>query len=171
MNTPSELAVAFVVGLLVGAAAVAGVGALIPVDETRSPAASMTTATGTVPENATLPPSWVAQLPANDDSLVVLNYTYTHDDPSLDHHVDVSESGPGAYVVTVSATPDDDGKGDPPAGQVPRTHVEAVVALPSDYVAVTVRFDGRDLGTFLNPGSSAEFHPVNASRVAGASAG
>ena len=170
MNQFPKLAVAFVVGLAVGAAAVAGVGALIPVDETRSPTASMTTSTGTVAENATLPDSWIAQVPAGDASLVVLNYTYTHAEPSLDHRVAVEKSGPGAYVVNVSATPADDGKDDPSAGQVPGTHVEAVASLPSDYDSVTVRFDGRNLGTFPNLGSSVEFHPVNASRAAASSA-
>lgn len=164
MNDSLRLAVAFAVGLLLGAAAVAGGAALIPTDETRSPAASMTTATGTAAEDAALPPSWIARIPASGESLVVLNYTYTHDDPSLDHRVDVGETSPGAYVLNVSAAPADDAKADPPAGRIPRTRVEAVASLPSDYDAVTVRFDGRDLATLRNPGSSVEFHPVTASR-------
>ena len=159
------LVAVFVVGLLIGGAAVAGVGTTLPTDETRSPTASMTTSTGTVPENATLPASWIAQVPASDESMVVLNYTYTHEASSLDHRIAVGETAPGEYVVNVSATPVDDGKADPPAGQVSRTHVEAVASLPSDYDAVTVRFDGRDLATLSNPGSSIEFHPVNASRA------
>ena len=157
---------AFIVGLLIGAAAVAGVGATLPTDETRSPTASMTTSTGSVAENATLPASWIAQLPAGDDPVVVLNYTYTHEAMSLDHRIAVEETAPGEYVVNVSATPADDGKADPPAGQVPRTHVEAVASLPGDYDTVTVRFDGRDLATLSNPGSSIEFRSVNASRTA-----
>ena len=170
MNQSSTLVAAFVVGLLIGGAAVAGVGALSPTDESRSPTASMTTSTGTVTENATLPASWIAQLPAGEESLVVLNYTYTHA-TSLNHRIAVEETAPGEYVVNVSATPADDEKADPPAGQVSRTRVEAVASFPSDYDAVTVRFDGSELATLSNPGSSIEFRSVNASRVAATSAG
>ena len=166
MNRSTTLVAVFVVGLLIGGAAVAGVGATIPTDETRSPTASMTTSTGVVAENATLSASWIAQVPGRDDSAVVLNYTYTHEAPSLDHRIAVEETAPGEYVVNVSVTPANDGKADPPAGQISHTHVEAVASLPSDYDTVTVRFDGRDLTTLSNPGSSVEFRSVNASRVA-----
>ena len=168
MNQSSTLTLVavFVVGLLIGGVAVADVGARILTDESRSPTASMTTSTGTVAENATLPASWVAQVPAGDESMVVLNYTYIHEVPSLDHRIAVEETAPGEYVVNVSATPGDDGKADPPEGQASRTHVEAVASLPSDYDAVTVRFDGHDLATLSNPESSIEFRSVNASRVA-----
>ncbi|MFB6108145.1 MAG: hypothetical protein ABEJ82_04780 [Haloplanus sp.] len=162
MDRPSRTVGALVVGLLVGVVLGALLaGALLPTTTSTSPTTTLTTATGCRPADEPVAPSWVGQVPAGDEEVVVLNHTIRHDSAGLDVRSDLTESGDGRYVLHLSTTPTTEKA--PPEDCHPRTRLTAVVGLPAPYRSLTVELDGERLADVEYAGSTPQFRSLNAS--------
>ncbi|POG56324.1 hypothetical protein [Haloferax marisrubri] len=147
----------FFVGLVAGSAVVAY---SIPTETTTPPTASMTTATGCLLPDETAPSSWVGRVPAGDRATVAFNRTFAHDAPSLAVSGELDSSEDGVYVYRITTAPDEDEQKAPSDDCVPRTRLDAVVSVPSDYDSVAVTFDGEELVRFEGGDSSPLFRTL-----------
>lgn len=149
--TPRVVVVAFLVGALVGAGAVAFV---TPADRTVSPTSSYTAATGCLAPDERAPASWIVRVPGGDQTTFAFNRTFTHEPASVRLNASVESPSEGDYVYRLAVEPDPDAdQKTVPDDCTPRTTLDAVVSVPSDYRTFSVVFDGRELVTIENDGS------------------
>lgn len=149
--TPRVVVVAFLVGALVGAGAVTVV---FPAEQTVSPTSSYAAATGCLAPDERAPASWVVRVPSGDRTTFVFNRTFTHDPASVRVNASVETESEGDYVYRLTTEPDPDAaEKEVPEDCTPRTTLDAVVSVPSDYRTFTVVVDGRELVTIENDGS------------------
>ncbi|REA01369.1 hypothetical protein DEQ92_18680 [Haloferax sp. Atlit-6N] len=147
----------FFVGLVVGAGVVVY---SLPTETTTSPTSSMTTATGCLLADETAPSSWVGRMPAGEQTTVAFNRTFTHDAPSVVVRGELDTAEDGVYVYRITTAPDEDGEKEPSDDCVPRTTLDAVVSVPSDFDSVTVTFDGEEMVRFEAGDSSPLFRTL-----------
>ena len=160
----STFLLGLLVGVLVGGLLVAGAGAwLVPAEQTASPAASMTTATGCVADPAE--GGWIGQVTTGDDAVVVFNYTLVHDDAEIEVSGDLQNPAEGRHVFAITTAPvADSQKGTPPADCQPRTTIQAAVTLPSEFGALEIVIDGDVVATVEStPDAGPSFRPVGRS--------
>ncbi|ELZ82937.1 hypothetical protein C453_13036 [Haloferax elongans ATCC BAA-1513] len=148
---------ALFVGLVVGAGAVAFA---TPAEQVVSPTSSIAAATGCLEAGESAPTSWVGRAPAGDRTTFVFNRTFTHDAPSLRIEGSVEEQADGVYVYRLTTSPDEDGEKTPSEDCTPRTNMDAVASIPSDYESFTVTFDGEEMVTIENDGSNPLFRTL-----------
>ncbi|ELZ77404.1 hypothetical protein C455_13745 [Haloferax larsenii JCM 13917] len=148
---------ALFVGLVVGAGVVAFA---TPTDLTVSPTSSTAAATGCLGPDESAPTSWVARAPAGDRTTFIFNRTFTHDAPSVRIEGTVEEQADGVYVYRLTTSPDEDSEKPPSEDCTPRTKLDAVVSVPSEYESFTVTVDGEELVTIENDGSNSLFRTL-----------
>lgn len=141
---PLPILLALVIGIAIGAA---GVLFLTPMEETTSPTAATSTATGCSDEP--LPQGWLAQIADEDARLVVLNVSIGHEAPGLDLTSSLDEVAEGTFRFAITSAPSTE-KADPPTDCQPRTTVEAVISLPADYETLEIAIDDDPLATVKN---------------------
>ncbi|WP_396612394.1 hypothetical protein ACH9L7_03700 [Haloferax sp. S1W] len=148
---------ALFVGLVVGAGAVAFA---TPTVQPISATSSLSAATGCLGPNETTPTSWVGRAPAGDRTTFLFNRTFTHDSPSIRIDGTVEEQADGVYVYRLTTSPDEGSEKTPSDDCIPRTKMDAVASIPSDYESFTVTFDGEEMVTIENDGSNPLFRTL-----------
>ncbi|WP_411963671.1 hypothetical protein [Haloferax sp. YSMS24] len=147
----TALVAVFVVGVVLGGVVVASVS---PTETTVSPTSSITAGTGCLAADETAPSSWVVRMPAGEQTSFAFNRTFTHETPSVRIDGSVETVADGEYVYRLTTSPDEDSEKTPSDDCTPRTTMDAVVTIPSDYETFTVTFDGEEMVTFENDGSN-----------------
>ena len=147
----TALVAVFLVGIVLGGV---GVAFVTPTETTASPTSSITAATGCLGPDETAPSSWVVRMPAGDQTSFAFNRTFTHETPSVRIDGDVEMVADGEYVYRLTTSPDEDSEKTPSDDCTPRTTMDAVVSIPSDYETFTVTFDGEEMVTIDNDGSN-----------------
>ncbi|KAB1196057.1 MULTISPECIES: hypothetical protein [Haloferax] len=153
----TALVAVFVVGVVLGGASVAFV---TPTETTTSPTSSISAATGCLAPDETAPSSWVVRMPAGEQTTFAFNRTFTHETPSVRIDGTVETVADGEYVYRLTTGPDEDSQKPPSDDCTPRTTMDAVVSIPSDYESLTIVFDGEEMVTIENDGSNPLYRPL-----------
>ncbi|WP_416841191.1 hypothetical protein [Haloferax sp. DFSO52] len=151
----AALVAVFLVGVVLGGA---GVAFVTPTETTTSPTSSIAAAAGCLAPDETAPSSWIVRVPAGDQTTFAFNRTFTHETTGvrIDGTVDTPESG--VYVYRLTTTPEDEKPSSDDC--TPRTTMDAVVSIPSDYESFTVTVDGEEMVTIENDGSNPLFRTI-----------
>ncbi|MCO8267362.1 hypothetical protein NKF06_12385 [Haloferax sp. AB510] len=153
----TALVAVFLVGLVLGGV---GVTFVTPTETASSPTSSIAAATGCLVDGETAPSSWAVRMPAGEQTSFAFNRTFTHDTPSVRIDGDVEMVADGEYVYHLTTSPDEDSEKTPSEDCTPRTTMDAVVTIPSDYETFTVTFDGEAMVTIENDGSGPLFRSL-----------
>jgi hypothetical protein len=171
-NLDRAVAVAFAVGLVVGAVGGVGyAGGPAPTDagpDPESPGYSVSKSTGCLDVRPHA--GWVHEVAVGDSFAVTLNATVVHERGQT-VGANVSRVAPGSYRIDLRTVPETEETTEsraktPPEDCPVATDLRLGTSLPTDYREFTVSVDGRTLLTVENEGTVGELfqlpNPVNA---------